>query len=394
MLEASERYLRLVQLGWSLEILGNTRCLVVGAGALGNEVIKNLALLGIGSIVVVDMDKIEDSNLTRSVLFRETDVDKSKAVVAAERAMEIDRNVKAVPIVGEFQRFLGLGAFYDFDVVFGCLDNIQARIDLNKSCLQANCLYIDAGLRGIDGDLKIFGKGYEVCFDCLMTKEMREEAWRRYSCLKLRTRDDSRPSGPTAPTISAIIAGLQVQLAVKHLHGMDIPFNHRIAVHGHLNEFSVIRLQRNRNCPAHNNNSLIAANDLISLELNAATATGLELYDAIQKDFGQGVTIDLEFDLITEGYCRKHDHHKTIMKRRGTVYEDEMACPMCREEGRQSIDALLSETFYNQINGSEAFLKHKLIEMQIATQKPVIKAYRLFDNDVEYRYYLLRDHSF
>ena len=63
--------------------------LVVGAGALGNEIIKNLALLGVGRVFVADRDRIERSNLSRSVLFREADCGRSKAEVAAERAREL-----------------------------------------------------------------------------------------------------------------------------------------------------------------------------------------------------------------------------------------------------------------------------------------------------------------
>jgi adenylyltransferase/sulfurtransferase len=63
--------------------------LVIGAGALGNEIIKNLALTGIGNILLVDFDQIEPSNLSRSILFRETDRGRYKADVAAERAREI-----------------------------------------------------------------------------------------------------------------------------------------------------------------------------------------------------------------------------------------------------------------------------------------------------------------
>ena len=61
-------------LSWfDTERVRNARVLVVGAGALGNEVLKNLALFGVGNIYVVDYDTIEYSNLTRSILFREED---------------------------------------------------------------------------------------------------------------------------------------------------------------------------------------------------------------------------------------------------------------------------------------------------------------------------------
>ena len=61
----------------------NAKVLVIGAGALGNEVIKNLALMGVGYIFIVDFDKIEAANLSRSVLFREQDNNRSKAEVVA-----------------------------------------------------------------------------------------------------------------------------------------------------------------------------------------------------------------------------------------------------------------------------------------------------------------------
>ena len=83
--------------------------MVVGAGALGNEIIKNLALLGVGSIFVVDMDTIEDSNLSRSILFRAADEGRPKAQVAAEYAMQVNPDVKVQPFIGNVVYDLGLG---------------------------------------------------------------------------------------------------------------------------------------------------------------------------------------------------------------------------------------------------------------------------------------------
>src|SRR5258707_3325621 len=81
-IDESDRYgrLRLIP-WWRQERLSAARVLVVGAGALGNEVLKNLALLGVGTVYVIDLDTIETSNLSRSVLFRAEDGGQSKAVV-------------------------------------------------------------------------------------------------------------------------------------------------------------------------------------------------------------------------------------------------------------------------------------------------------------------------
>src|SRR3954466_3490505 len=82
-IDDSDRYgrLRLIP-WWRQELLAAARVLVVGAGALGNEVLKNLALLGVGTVYVIDIDTIEASNLSRSVLFRAEDGGLPKAKVA------------------------------------------------------------------------------------------------------------------------------------------------------------------------------------------------------------------------------------------------------------------------------------------------------------------------
>src|SRR5271167_4030844 len=73
-IDDQDRYSRLRLISWwRQERLRTARILVVGAGALGNEVVKNLALLGMGTTYLIDLDVVEPSNLSRSVLFREQD---------------------------------------------------------------------------------------------------------------------------------------------------------------------------------------------------------------------------------------------------------------------------------------------------------------------------------
>ena len=75
---------------WDQERLSDASVLVIGAGALGNELVKNLALVGVGTVVVVDLDQVENSNLSRGVLFREGDEGADKATVVAARAAELN----------------------------------------------------------------------------------------------------------------------------------------------------------------------------------------------------------------------------------------------------------------------------------------------------------------
>ena len=93
---AEDRFDRFRLIGWwDQSKLSAAKVLVVGAGALGNEIVKNLALLGIGNILVADMDRIENSNLSRSVLYRESDNGRFKADVAVESAIAIYPEIHA-----------------------------------------------------------------------------------------------------------------------------------------------------------------------------------------------------------------------------------------------------------------------------------------------------------
>ena len=150
----------------------NARVLVAGAGALGNEVVKNLALFGVGHIFVVDFDRIEVSNLTRSVLFREEDAFNHayKAGVVARRAMEINPQIKVTPIVGNLASEVGQGLYRSVDVVIGCLDSRIARYLLNRHCIRAGKTWVDGGIENLSGVVRTFVPG-ESCYECSLSRE-------------------------------------------------------------------------------------------------------------------------------------------------------------------------------------------------------------------------------
>ncbi|MEM9777134.1 MAG: ThiF family adenylyltransferase, partial [Chloroflexota bacterium] len=117
---------------WKQEVVREATALVIGAGALGNEVIKNLALMGIGNMIIADFDTIEDSNLSRSILFRQSDRGRRKVDAAAERVKEINPDVNVMTWHGDINHGLGAGVFRHADVIIGCLDNREARLSIDR----------------------------------------------------------------------------------------------------------------------------------------------------------------------------------------------------------------------------------------------------------------------
>ncbi len=247
-----DRYSRLRLISWwRQERLQAARVLVVGAGALGNEVLKNLALVGLGTIYVIDLDVVEPSNLSRSVLFRAEDGGRPKAEVAAMRAGELNPEIRIIPLHGDAITDLGLGAFADVELVIGCLDNREARLWVNRQCWKVGTPWIDAGIQEIQGVVKVFVPPDSACYECAMTERDYQLLNLRYSCPLLRREDIAAGKVPTAPTIASMMAALQVQEALKLLHGLPVAAGSAMVYNGVGNQFYSTRLPRREDCLSH-----------------------------------------------------------------------------------------------------------------------------------------------
>lgn len=267
-------YSRLDATAFTRDRLGGMSVLVVGAGALGNEAIKNLALLGVGRLGILDRDLIEASNLTRSVLFctpdiaRHLDAHTPKAELAAARAMEINPDVRATPFVREIAD-LGSGVLREFDLVFSCLDNEMARLELGWVCTRLDKPLVDGGLGMFNpssGLVSIFPGSNGPCYAC------RKGAPRRRELLQdLQGREDScsvkerhlREQGivATTPTLASIVAAFQVELGIRYIFkDTEIPagqgLSYRIALHPRV-AAERLTFERSPNCPLHDAGSVM-----------------------------------------------------------------------------------------------------------------------------------------
>ncbi len=207
---------------WDSETVQKARVMVVGAGALGNEVLKNLALLNIGNILVIDFDTIEYANLCRSVLFRESDChdNQRKCEVAAARVKDLNPNVKTMSINGDIWLDVGLGVFRRMDVIIGCLDNRLARLFINRHCHKVGKTWVDGAIENLAGQLDVFKPGVS-CYECQLTEIEHRIIQYRLGCADMAIRNSNQGKIPTTPISSSIIGAMQVQEALKVIYGND-----------------------------------------------------------------------------------------------------------------------------------------------------------------------------
>lgn len=242
------------------EKVKNARVLVAGAGALGNEVVKDLALFGIGHIYVVDFDQIELSNLTRSVLFREEDAFNHayKAEIVAKRAMEINPQISVIPIVGNLASEVGFGIYRAVDVVIGCLDSRIARYLLNRLCMRANKTWIDGSIENLTGTVRVYTPGIN-CYECGLSREEFNQIMLRTGCADVVRTQSSAGRVATTPISASIIGAMQVQEAMKVIHqdtSEQAKFKtlqgKMLRYEGMTNSMGIYKFASwKKNCPAH-----------------------------------------------------------------------------------------------------------------------------------------------
>ena len=140
--------------GWDQEILSKGCIMIVGVGALGCEIAKDFALMGIGKLVLVDLDTVETSNLSRQMLFKPGDEGRPKAEVAAERLKDMNPFLNVDFYFEKLQK-LPMSVFEECDVVIAALDNFNARLDLNKICIRLKKPMVEGGTVGFEGHVQV-----------------------------------------------------------------------------------------------------------------------------------------------------------------------------------------------------------------------------------------------
>ncbi|MBW3597932.1 MAG: ThiF family adenylyltransferase [Planctomycetes bacterium] len=340
-IDDDDRYARFRLIAWwDQEKLAAAKIIVVGAGALGNEVLKNLALLGVGTVTIVDFDEIEESNLTRSVLFRSRDCGRPKAEAAAQALADINPAMKIQAMSANIITDVGLGLFRDADVVIGCLDNREARLWVNRQCWKATTPWIDGGIQEINGVVKVFAPPDGSCYECAMTENDYHLINLRYSCPLLRQEDIQAGKVPTAPTISSMIAGLQTQEALKLIHGMPVASGQAMIYNGLANNFYKTNYQRREDCLSHETYP-----DPIEAPLSAREHTAKDLFAAVHKQLNDqtNLRLSLDRDLVLSLDCTECGHSQEVMRPLQLVGMREAECSKCGKLSRPVLEHTIDE---------------------------------------------------
>ena len=221
------------------DLVSAAHVMVVGCGALGNEVLKNLVLMGVTHIVAVDFDIVEMGNLTRSVLFTRSDAERkrTKVEVVAERVRDMNPNIDIQTICGDIAYDVGLGLIRQMDVVIGCVDSRWARFCINRYCMRAGIPWVDGGIDGLEGTVRVFAPG-KNCYACNLGPEGLKDLARRMPCSGIIRRQEQRGAAPTTSIIASIIGAIEVQEALK------IMYNEECIMHNKM---------YNEECIMHNN---------------------------------------------------------------------------------------------------------------------------------------------
>ena len=249
----TDKFERSKRIGWfNFDLITKEKVLVVGAGALGNEVIKNLVLSGYRKISLVDMDHVVYSNLNRCVFFRESDSTNKrfKAEVVAERARELDPAVKIDTYVKRIEE-LPEKFIYGHGIVMGCLDNIAARLHLNAHAYHKGIPYIDGATLGTIGKVQVVLPPETPCLECGMNRTHMKILEKRFSCTgKDITFFD--PKMAAEITTTSVIAAVQVREALKLTNGQrDLCVRNMFYYDAPRNVSEVLQVDRNPNCPHH-----------------------------------------------------------------------------------------------------------------------------------------------
>ncbi len=169
-----KRHLMLPQVDQEGQVkIKNSKVLIVGAGGLGSPVAMELACAGVGTIGIIDFDKVDVSNLQRQLLYTENDVGKSKVHTAKARLEQINSDVKVIAIEDRLDESNATEIFEKFDIIVDATDNFNARYIISDTCVKLGKPDVYGAIYEFYGQVAVLGEN-GPCLRCLQPEPPKE----------------------------------------------------------------------------------------------------------------------------------------------------------------------------------------------------------------------------
>jgi len=214
--------------GWDQSKLKGARVFIAGMGALGNEVAKNLALAGVGNLLLLDYDRVEYTNLNRTVLFSADDVGSYKVKAASRTLHRLNPAIRITAFNETLQKLLERPPkmLRTVNLLVGCLDNREARFILNHVSVARRIPYVDGGMLNAMGSVRVSIPPYTPCLECDIPQSTYAQVGQRYRCEDIVFEDLTAKQmavrHPTISTVTSAIAAIQSHEVLKILLGLDL----------------------------------------------------------------------------------------------------------------------------------------------------------------------------
>jgi len=217
----------------------DSRVLLIGAGGLGCPLAQYLAAAGVGTLGLIDHDRVDVSNLQRQVLYATSDVGRPKVEVAAERIHAQNPDVRVVTHAVRLTSENALALLADWDVIVDGSDNFPTRYLVNDACVLLGKPNVHGSIFRFDGQASVFDSRSGPCYRCLYPEPPPPGAVP--SCAE----------GGVLGVLPGLVALIQATETLKLLTGIGKPLCGRLLQIDALGmEFREFRIQKDPKCPA------------------------------------------------------------------------------------------------------------------------------------------------
>jgi molybdopterin-synthase adenylyltransferase len=244
--EQLERYARHIVLrevgGAGQARLLNARVLVIGAGGLGSPLILYLAAAGVGTIGIVDFDRVSLSNLQRQIAHRTVDIGRPKTESAADAALAINPGIRIVPHDERLDASNAAALIGQYDVVADGSDNFGTRFLVNDACFFGGKTLVSAAISEFDGQLATFKAGNRgdkpyPCYRCLFPEAPPRDAAPNCS------------ETGVLGAVSGVMGTLQALEVMKEIIGVGDSLAGRLLIYDALAaQFRTVKVPRDPEC--------------------------------------------------------------------------------------------------------------------------------------------------